>query len=185
MVRLFDSSVKCTPYNPADARKLVAASGVSNPTVHLLVQNQTEQLRLAEFIQAEESAVGINVVIESNDSATALARAAAGNYDAFLNFWSGGSDPDGNIFQQLTSSGVRNYSGYSSARFDLVLNNGRKAIDDSARKTLYRVAQQILLEDRPIIFLYSPIRFAVTSANVTGAQLTGNTQLRVAFAQLK
>ena len=29
----------CTPYDPADAKKLVAASGIPNPTVHLLTPN--------------------------------------------------------------------------------------------------------------------------------------------------
>ena len=56
---------------PQHAKKLVAASGFSNPTVHLLTPNATDQLRLAQFIQAQEAAVGINVVIDSTDAATA------------------------------------------------------------------------------------------------------------------
>ena len=59
------TKVPCTPYDPADAKKLVAASGFPNPTVHLLTPNATDCVRLAQFIQAEEAAVGINVVIDS------------------------------------------------------------------------------------------------------------------------
>jgi peptide/nickel transport system substrate-binding protein len=181
----FDASVQCTPYKPADAKKLVAASGVSSPTVQLLTQNLTEQLLLAQFIQAQEAAVGINVVIDTADTATALARATAGHYDAFLNNWSGGNDPDRNIFEFLATSGSRNYSGYSNPRLDLILSNGRKAIIDEARKTLYHAAMQIILEDRPLIYLYHPIRYAGVSANVTGVQLWRDTTLRVASAQIK
>ena len=61
----YDTSVKCTPYNPTDARKLVAASGQANPTVHLLMTNATASSAWPQFIQAEEAAVGIKVVIES------------------------------------------------------------------------------------------------------------------------
>jgi peptide/nickel transport system substrate-binding protein len=181
----YDASVKCTTYNPAAAKKLVAASGVPNPTVHLLTQNLTDQLRLAQFVQAQEAAVGINVVIDTADSATTLTRANAGNYDAYLNYWSGGSDPDGNIYQFVATSGVRNASGYSSPRLDLILENGRKATSTTARATLYHVAQEIILNDRPIIYLYSPIKFAGIRTNVTGVQLFANGVLRVAFGQLK
>ena len=34
--------VPCTPYNPRDAKKLVAKSGFPNPTVHLLTGNTTD-----------------------------------------------------------------------------------------------------------------------------------------------
>jgi peptide/nickel transport system substrate-binding protein len=181
----FDARVKCTPYNPADAKKLVAASGVSSPTVHLLTQSLTEQLLLAQFIQAQEAAVGINVVIDAADSPTALARATKGTYDAFLNSWSGGNDPDRNIFTFLATSGSRNFSGYSNPRLDLILANGRKAITDQARKTLYHAAIQIILNARPLIYLYHPIRYAGVSAKVTGVQLWRDTQLRVDSAKIK
>ena len=179
----FDASIRCTPYNPKDAMKLVAASGVSNPTVHLLTSNSADRLRLAQFIQSQEAAVGINVVIESLDTATSAARATSGNFDAQLGGWTGLVDPDGNIYVFLATSGSRNFSGYSNPRLDLILNNGRKAISDKARKTLYRVAQQIIFNDRPIIYLYNPITFAGVNANVTGVQLFANSQIRVAFAQ--
>ena len=181
----FDKSIKCTPYNPADAKKLVAGSGVSSPTVRLMTTNDTDRVRLAQFIQAQAAAVGINVVLDTVDGPTTLARGTAGTYDAWLNMWTGGVDPDSNIYAFLASSGVRNYSGYSSPRLDLILANGRKAIKANARKTLYRVAQEIIHEDRPIIYLYSPIRFAGVSSNVTGVQLLPSLALRVAFAQLK
>jgi peptide/nickel transport system substrate-binding protein len=79
---------------------------------------------------------------------------------------------------------VRNYSGYSSPRLDQILENGRKAYTTKARKMLYHVAQQIILDDRPLIYLYSPIQFAGVSTSVTGVQLFPNVVLRVEFAQL-
>jgi peptide/nickel transport system substrate-binding protein len=181
----YDASVACTPYDPNDARKLVAASGETNPTVDLLTADSTDQVRLAQFIQAEEAAVGIKVVVDVADATTALTRANSGDFDAFLNNWSGAADPDTNIYQFVASSGTRNFSGYSNPRLDLILENGRKATTTKARATLYRVAQQIMLADRPIIFLYNPIKYAGVSANVTGVQLFANVIVRVAFAQFK
>ena len=66
--RWYDATkVPCTPYNPKHAKQLVAESGFSHPTVHLLTGTRDE-VRLAQFIQAQEDAVGINVVIESVDA---------------------------------------------------------------------------------------------------------------------
>jgi peptide/nickel transport system substrate-binding protein len=181
----YDPSVKCTAYNPADAKKLVAASGVSNPTVHLMVPTGTAALRLAQFLQAEEQAVGIKLVIDSTDFVTSLSKADAGTYDTFLIGWSGRIDPDGNIYQFVATPGSQNDSGYSNARLDLILNNARKAATPTARKTLYKAAEQIILRDRPLIYLYYPITRAGLSKKLQGVTMYPDTLLRVAFAQFK
>jgi peptide/nickel transport system substrate-binding protein len=181
----FDASIRCTPFDPADAKRLVAASGVVKPTVHLVTSNATDVVRLAQFIQAEEAAVGINVVIDSFDPTTTLARVGSGNFDAWLGSWSGSPDTDRNVFQWLATSGSRNYSGYSNPRLDLILGNARKAMTHKAIATLYHAAQQIALDDRPIIYLYHPIVYAAVAANVKGVQLPFDTLLRPAFAQYR
>jgi peptide/nickel transport system substrate-binding protein len=181
----FDPSIRCTPFSPAGAKKLVAVSGIASPTVHLLTPNQTVMLVLAQFIQAEEAAVGINVVIDQTDTATASARVAAGTFDAYLGGFSGSADTDRNIFQFLATSGSFNWSGYSNQRLDLILANARKATNPKAIATLYHAAQQIILADRPVIYLYHSIIYAAVAANVNGVQLPFDTLLRVAFAQYK
>ena len=70
----------CTPYDPADAKRLVAASGYPTPiSVHLLTSGNT---LLAQFIQSEEKAVGINVVLDVTDNVTEVARRTSGSFDA-------------------------------------------------------------------------------------------------------
>ena len=183
----FDATkVPCTPYDPNDAKKLIASSGFSNPTVHLLVTNTTDNLSLAQFIQAEEAAVGINVVIDVPDAATATARETAGTFDTALGgFTPGNPDPNQNIYGALTTTGVRNYGGYSSPRLDLILNNGVKAMSTQARSTLYHVGQQIIENDRPVIVLYNANRFAAFSTNLTGVKLEYNGRLAIANAWFK
>ena len=181
----YDPSVKCTPYNPTDAKKLVAASGVSNPTVHLMVPTGTVALRQAQFLQAEEQAVGIKVVIDSTDFVTSLSKADAGTYDTFQIGWSGRVDPDGNIYQFVATTGSQNDSGYTNPRLDLILNNARKAATAEARATLYKAAEQIMLQDRPLIYLYHAVTRAGLSKQLQGVNLYPDTLLRVSFAQYK
>jgi peptide/nickel transport system substrate-binding protein len=181
----YDPSVKCTPYNPAQAKKLVQQSGVSNPTVHLMVPVGTVALRQAQFMQSEEQAVGISVVIDSTDFVTSLSKADAGTYDTFQIGWSGRVDPDGNIYQFVATTGSQNDSGYTNPRLDLILNNARKAATEGARKTLYRAAQKIILNDRPLIYLYHPVTRAGLQKALQGVTMYPDTLLRVSFAQFK
>src|SRR5436190_5084505 len=181
----FDPKVKCTPYNPAAAKKLVQQAGVSNVTVHLMVPTATVGLRLAQFIQAQEAAVGIHVTIDSTDFVTSLSKADAGNYETFAIGWSGRVDPDGNIYQFVSTTGSQNDSGYSNPRLDLILNNARTAATFGARKTLYRAAERIMLNDRPLIYLYHAVTRAGLEKKLAGVKMYPDTLLRVAFAAYK
>jgi peptide/nickel transport system substrate-binding protein len=181
----FEAGIRCTSFDPARAKALVAASGTASPTVHLLASTDTVSLELAQFIQAEEAAVGIKVVIDATDRATTLARISAGSFDAWLGSWSGSPSTDRNIFQFVASAGSSNWSGYSNPRLDVVLANTRKATTGKALATLYRAAQQIILADRPLIYLYHPVVYAAVAANVRGVQLPFDALLRVAFAQYR
>jgi peptide/nickel transport system substrate-binding protein len=172
----------CTPYNPTAAKKLVKQSGVSNPTVHLMVPVGTVALRAAQFIQAQEQAVGINVVIDSVDFVSSLAKADAGTYETFQIGWSGRVDPDGNIYQFVATTGSQNDSGYSNPKVDKLLNDAREAPSIAARKKLYAQAEKIILNDRPLIYLYHGVTRAGLSKKVKGFHLYPDTLLRVANA---
>jgi peptide/nickel transport system substrate-binding protein len=180
--------VPCTPYDPKDARKLVAASGIPAPTVHLMLGTSASDARLAQFLQSEEAAVGINVVLDQEDSATFGARELSGNFDACV---CGGLEPGNQIdpsyllYQFFDSAGVRNYMGYSSPRMDYVLRNGLKAVKQSARAVNYRVAQQLIETDRPAIVLYNSDKIVAYSASLKGIWLSANGTLHIENAQFK
>ena len=52
----YDETIKCTPYDPTQAKQLVQQSGMSNQTVRLMVPTGSVALRQAQFVQAEEAA---------------------------------------------------------------------------------------------------------------------------------
>ena len=76
----YDPAVKCTPYDPVQARKLVQQSGYSNPTVQLSYGSGVQNQVLAQFVQSEEQAVGINVTLDPTDPTTLSARLNSGAY---------------------------------------------------------------------------------------------------------
>ncbi len=178
----FDKSIKCTPYNPNQAKQLIQESGIANPVVNLMVPTGTVALREAQFIQAEEAAVGMKVNVQSTDFVTSLSKADAGTFDAFLIGWSGRVDPDGNIFGFIATSGTLNDSGYHNPRVDRFLNNARSAASIKSRRAYYRAVVKQIIKARPLIYLDHPVTRSGFSKRVSGVTLYPDTLLRVAFA---
>ncbi len=178
--KVYDPTIKCTPYNPQDAKRLVAKSGIQNPTVQLTSVGNTV---LDEFIQSEEAAVGIDVTINQVSEPEFTALEKSGNFDALVAGWTASPAIDKNVFQFLATSGSRNFGGYSNPRLDLILANARKARTPQALRTLWHAAFQIMLDDRPIIFLEHPIVYAAVAGNVKGVEFLSDIQPRVDYAQ--
>jgi peptide/nickel transport system substrate-binding protein len=177
--------VPCTPYDPVDARRLVARSGIANPTVDLLTRNSSDRLAVAQFIQAEEAAVGINVEIDSVDAPTETARLLAGNFEADITtgLEPGSVEPSTLLYQFFMTGGARNYGDYSNPRMDYVLTNGLRATALPARAVNYRVAQQIVAKDRPDLVLFNMSTLAAFSTTVKGTWLSANGTVHIENAQ--
>jgi ABC-type transport system substrate-binding protein len=155
-------------------------------TVHLLTDTSTLALQFAQFIQAAEAPVGFKVVIDSYDAGTARTLTLNGNWDTKV-VTSSFNDPDPqNILYNILGSGSANAIGYSNPRLDYVLGNGLKASSVSARATNYKVAQQIIHDDRPIIVLYDGFNFIPYDASLlTGVAVNALGQATFVNAQYK
>ena len=171
--------------NLKKAKSLVSRAGVRSPTVKLMIGNDSDALRLGQFIQSQEEEAGIRVELQPTEFVSSLRKADNGEYDAFAIGWSGRIDPDGNIYQFVATKGSQNDSGYSNPRLDVILNNARHAKSMKARKTLYRAAVRMIRNDRPLIYLWHAItRHGVTN-KVTGVKVYGDGLIRAEFASFK
>ena len=66
-----------------------------------------------------------------------------------------------------------------------MLANGLKATQTDARAVNYRVADQIIHDDRPLIVLYNQTTLAAFSTNVTGITLEPRGLVQLANAQFR
>ncbi|MEM4781919.1 MAG: ABC transporter substrate-binding protein [Halalkalicoccus sp.] len=110
--------------------------------------------RIAEVIQAQLGAVGIDVAVRTMESSTITERAESGPFDAFV--WSNSllwyPDPD-RLTDFFHSEDSEMHSGYAEPRVDELLEAGRETVDPDRRKELYDELQSIVHEDLPIAFL--------------------------------
>jgi peptide/nickel transport system substrate-binding protein len=182
----FDRSSRCNKHRDLKkAKQLVARSGVRNPTVKLMIGNDSDGLRLGQFIQSQEQEAGIRVDLQPTEFVSSLRKADNGDFDAFAIGWSGRVDPDGNIYQFVATRGSQNDSGYSNPRLDVILNNARHATTAKARRTLYRAAVRLIRSNRPLIYLWHGVTRHGVSNKVTGVTVYGDGLVRAEFASFK
>ena len=150
----FDESYK--PYTPRDvakAKALVAQSGVQNPRFSVVVTNTPEERQVAEVYKEQLQDAGITMDIELLEFATLLDRTNKYEFDASALQWSGRPDPDGNVFNYFHTKGGQNRSQYGNPQVDQLLEQARATYDTGERKRLYQQANQIILEESPMIFV--------------------------------
>lgn len=111
--------------------------------------------RMAELIQADWAAVGVQSQIVTFEWGEYLSRTAKGEHDAYL---LGGSsdngDPDNMLSYMLSCDGVQggsNRSRWCDETFEKLLGEGRVTSDPAKRAEIYKEAQAILKTQVPLL----------------------------------
>ncbi|MBX6331788.1 MAG: hypothetical protein IRY91_08070 [Gemmatimonadaceae bacterium] len=146
-------------YDPAKARRLLAAAGHPNGIdVELWVgQDETFQ-RVAQAIQGYLAAVGVRTKIVQRDNSSAREAARAGQTDLSLKDWYADYPDAENFLYPLLHGANRgvggNVSFYENPAVDRLVNEARTTQDDARRAALYRQADSLAFLDAPMIYLF-------------------------------
>jgi peptide/nickel transport system substrate-binding protein len=138
----------------AKAKALLAAAGNPNPVVTLVTPTQTETVQFAQIIQAMTRDAGFDVKIQATEFATALDITQKGDFEMFTYFWSGRTDPDGNIYNFTACNAPLNIGKYCNPGADTALHAARRTADPEARRKAWAQAAAIILKDRPMLFAF-------------------------------
>jgi peptide/nickel transport system substrate-binding protein len=150
------------------AKALLREAGVSRPSFTMLVPNADSDRQNAEVIQSMAAEAGIEVKIQPTEFITMLQQARAGTFDADYVGWSGRIDPDANIHTLLGCSVPGNDGHYCNQDIDRLLEAARLTSDRDARKKAYDGVMRILLDERPIVYLWHQKWIWGFTANLEG-----------------
>lgn len=111
--------------------------------------------QIAEYLQAAWAQIGLAVELESQEWKTFVADTRNGNY-ALARYGSIGTLPDTESeFLPLFRCGAPdNRSRYCNPAFEQLLDDARPLRDRVARNAILRRAEQVMIEDAPVIPLY-------------------------------
>jgi len=152
--------MKGTPYDKRDidkAKQELSGAGVSGPiNFSLQISNASPQLQqVAELVKDQIKDAGFEMDIQLIEFATIVQNGNTGDYQALSLGWSGSVDPDGNMYPLFYTKAGFNFAKYSNPDLDKALDAGRTNLDQAKRAQAYMDAQKIMLQDQPMIVLYS------------------------------
>lgn len=143
--------------NVTEARRLLAEAGFPEgrgfPKLELTFWPvSTAQLEVIQ--QSWRRELGIEVALAQREARTHLASLAASDYS--IAFMTAIPDYDGasDLFTQLTSGHLLNYPHWRNPGFDRLVQEAGHLASTEARNRAYQQAEQILLEEMPVIPLY-------------------------------
>ena len=131
--------------------------------------------QVAENLQAQLGEVGITVKIRPWEFQALMAEVKKGQFDAVLLGWSPSTgDADQGLYPVFHSSQFppnSNRAFYNNPKVDKLLIDARQATNAQTRLTLYRQAEQMIMDDAAWLFLFYPKQVVLTRATVKGVEL--------------
>ncbi len=152
------------------AKSLLAEAGVADGfELEIMPTTQYEEsIRIAQVLQAQLAPLGIKASIRTLEWAEWLEEEGAGNYDTYVCSWNVLVDPDDYYYAQHHTGEVFNFTGYSNASVDELLDKGRLTQDFAERKAIYEQVNKQIVDDAPYIYLYNPLNINAYRLNVQG-----------------
>lgn len=159
-----------TKANMEEAKKLMAEAGYPNgqglPTFTFLINSEGAHAQVAQYLQSAWKELGVNVEIQQQEFKVFLTTRKEGKYMIARHGWSGDyTDPTTFLDMWRKQDGF-NEVGYNNPAYDKLLEDAKVETDAAKRFELLRKAEDMLMEDMPIIPLYYYTKVRAISTNV-------------------
>ena len=99
--------------------------------------------------------------------------------------WSGRIDPDGNSYIFLKTDAPQNYSAWSNAEADKMLDAARLVSDQAQRKAIYEKLTRTVLDEEPILYIYHRRILIAHTTRLEGYKQMPDGLVRVTGLKLK
>src|SRR6185312_8588488 len=155
-----------------EAKALLAQTGFTpkHPLkIELKTQNTTDALLLAEAVQADWRAIGVEATIAQNESQIAFAAYRNRDFQVGgMSWYADFNDPVTFLGLLKSDVGAQNYGDYKNPAYDALLAEADQEPDEAKRAQILARAEQTMLDDEGI----APIYFVV-NRNIVNPKITG------------
>jgi dipeptide transport system substrate-binding protein len=173
----YHEDIEDDAYDPAAAKAMLEAEGVTDLKMKVWAMPVSRPYnpnarRMAEMIQADFAAVGVDAEIVSYEWGEYLDRIKPVDRDgAILLGWTGDNgDPDNFLAYLLgcDAVGENNYAQWCNEEYNALVHEAKTRSDQAARAALYRQAQEIFKNEAPWATIAHSVVFMPMHNNVKG-----------------
>ncbi|BAB06745.1 glutathione ABC transporter substrate-binding protein [Halalkalibacterium halodurans] len=169
----YDDQFSAAKKDVEEAKALLDEAGYPNGFETTIVSNDTRAfMDIAVFVQQELQAIGIDVQVETVETSTFLELAGNGDTEMFVSSWGTVTlDADYGLYPMFHSENAGfpgNRTFFANEELDDLLERARKETDEATRLELYKDAQQIIVDEVPLVFLYHSELLAGLGEQVEG-----------------
>ncbi|MBZ9935630.1 ABC transporter substrate-binding protein [Mesorhizobium sp. BR1-1-16] len=166
----------------AKAREALQKAGIDTLDISFASQPQVPtQPLVGQLMQQQLRQIGINMQVESFESARWFEELTTKRYQMTGTYWSVTLDPVGHCLGPLSRSGSAwNFSGFDqSPELDAAIDSFNFTVDPEARKKSYATLMKLHEELAPMIFQVNFDRTYWTHPNVYGVETLPSLELRM------
>ncbi len=164
-------------FDATGARSTLDSSGVAPATlvgIHLLVRDLPLDRAVGASIAAQvKQHLGVELTVDARPSPEVTALLQKGDFQAQApGGWLADYPDEQNFLDLFRTEDFSQWSRYSSAGFDQVVQQADTETDATRRLQLYAQAEQLLAQDAPVAFLFQPEAWNLKQPQVEGATYT-------------
>jgi peptide/nickel transport system substrate-binding protein len=177
----FDSLlVKGYRYDPAKAKQLLAEAGYVS-TVPVRLFTIPAYASLGGYIVNELKQLGINAEVETVQKSLLLEQTSKSQIPFYRGSWIADYPDAENYLGVFYSKNPAppNYTRYANPRYDSLFEKALLEINDSARYSLYREMDRIIIEDVPVVPLWYDMVMHLVQPDLTGFYPNGLNMLEL------
>jgi oligopeptide transport system substrate-binding protein len=161
------------PYDVEQARRLLAEAGYPNgqgfPELTLLFNTLETHQKIAEAVQQMwKQALGINISLQNQEWKVYLESERTMSYQISRASWIGDYIDPNTFLDMFITDGGNNRSGWSSPQYDALIAQAALTPDQQARYELFQQAESILMNEVPLIPIYTYAKNYLLSPRVKG-----------------
>ncbi|WP_260399034.1 peptide ABC transporter substrate-binding protein [Peribacillus simplex] len=176
--------------NVAEAKKLLkeglAEEGMKElPNFSILYNTLDSHKKIAEAVQGMwRDNLGVEVTLENAEFQVKLDREKAGDFEISRAGWVG-DYVDPMTFMLWETDGAYNDAGWSNKEYDNLLKEAKSTMEPKERMAALHKAEEVLIEDMPILPVYFYTKPYMVKSNVTGVYAPINAYPNFIYADKK
>jgi oligopeptide transport system substrate-binding protein len=161
------------PFDPRQAKELLVSAGFDDtnpfPKLEILFNTNEDHRKIALAIQQMwQQNLGIEVELVNQDWKVYLSREMVGDFQVSRAGWIGDYEDPNTFLDLMRPNRGNNKTGWENKQYDSIVAQANSTNDQSERYELLKQAERILIDEMPIIPLYTYVRSYQLSPDVKG-----------------